>query len=208
MKTTAFLAVTLLLSNWFLFSSCSSEKNSKITVATPVPTLSPITNENSNIQEEIVKPEPSLYDEAFNEATKFVEAHSVRCGEIYYLLSDDYLWACKYPFEVEVDGKQFFPKEISEADKLNEVDSLPIEWSGNFEIKMRLCRTMSLGPASNKTWSEWRDTDSHKPKQISKAKGNWTIDNVSSFVNGGKIMKLKLTQCRSGSTIDIPNAFK
>lgn len=157
-------------------------------------------------QEETYKPEPSLYEEAFEEATKFVKDHTVNCGEVYYLLSDDGLYACQNPYEVELNGREFQPKELSEADRLNGVDPLPIQWQGSFKINMTLCRTIYLGPASTNKWSEWRDSDWHKPKMIVKSKGQWTITNGSDFGQGGKIRKIPL-KCK-GDQLEIVNNSK
>jgi hypothetical protein len=178
---------------------------SSVIVVAPTPDPTP---EIAEEPEETDEPPPSFYDEAFEQATKFVDANTIHCGEVYYLQSNQDLWACKNPFEVELDGKEFESKQLSEADKLNGVDPQPVEWRGNFKINMKLCRTLSVAIASTKAWSEWRDTDWHKPKTITKAKGKWTIDNVSDYVQGGKIVKLSPKQCRAGSNIDIPNAFK
>ena len=150
---------------------------------------------------------PLLYDEAKEEAEKFLKEYVANCGELYYFRSNDDLWACKYEPEVEVEGKEFQVKELSEADRLNGVDPLPIEWKGNLKITMKLCRTLYLGPASTNAWSDWRDSDWHKPKAIIKSKGKWTITNESDYGQGGKIRKIP-HKCLDGSQIEILDKAK
>lgn len=176
------------------------------------PTSSPIevstmSNSNSVYEEEMPEPEPSLYEEAQEEAEKFLKEHIANCGELYYFRSNDDLWACKYEPEVEVEGKEFQPKELSEADLLNGVDHLPIEWKGNLKITMKLCRTLYLSPASTNAWSDWRDSDWHKPIAIVKSKGKWTITNESDYKQGGKIRKIP-HKCLDGSRIEILDKAK
>lgn len=175
--------------------------NNTIIVVIPTPEPTPeIAFESEEISE------PSLYDEALAEVEKFVTDHTRQCGELFYIQSNDALYACKRPFDFELDGKEFFPKELSEAEKLNGVDPLPIEWIGQFDIKMNLCRTSFLASTQVDNWTPWKDSETHKPKTITKVKGKWTIENQSDYGQGGKFVKIPDT-CYGNSQVKIPNQY-
>lgn len=177
------------------------EINNYLVIIKPTPEPTP---ENAFKPEEVS--ELSLYDEALAEVEKFVTDHTRQCGELFYIQSNDALYACKRPFDFELDGKEFFPKELSEAEKLNGVDPLPIEWRGQFKIKMNLCRTSFLASTQVNNWTPWQDSETHKPKTITKVKGKWTIENQSDYGQGGKFVKIP-DACHGNSEVKIPNAY-
>lgn len=124
----------------------------------------------------------SLDDQALVQAKQFFSRMHKRCGEYYYYQKREQrfdLYQCKYAPTVSVNGKTLQPKRLSEADRLNGVDPLPVAWDGGASINLGLCRhqgyyrKVDLGPDA---WGRWEDnnTDALNFKNL---KGTWQFYN-------------------------------
>jgi len=124
----------------------------------------------------------SLDAQALVQAKQFFSRMYKRCGEYYYYQKREQrfdLYQCKYAPTVSVNGKTLQPKRLSEADRLNGVDPLPVTWEGGTRINLGLCRRQSyynkvgLGPDA---WGQWEDNNSYA-LNFKNVKGEWQFYN-------------------------------
>jgi hypothetical protein len=171
----------------FLLLSCNSVSKSSNSYETPVFTsnLSPTGSAKpQQVEEKILsnaKPD-TLNDQALVQVTAFFEKRYSKCGDYYYHkynLQGPVLYQCKYAPIVTVEGETFQPKQLSEADRLNGVDPLPVSWSGSGRINLGLCRHQYYNPTYGPgydSWKEWRDENDQYIRLMNK-KGVWEFDN-------------------------------
>lgn len=171
----------------FLSTSCSSESNSSNSNQMSVLMANSSTTVNAETHQAEEKDlgdneSNTLDDQAQAQATEFFEKRYAKCGEYYYYKYDDrgnWLYQCKYSPTISVEGETFQPKQLSEADRLNGVDPLPVSWNGRAEINLGLCRhqiySAKTGPGYN-AWGEWTDKNS-KSTRLSNKKGVWEFHN-------------------------------
>lgn len=124
----------------------------------------------------------SLDVQALSQAKSFFSRMYKRCGEHYYYKYRErrwHLYQCRYAPTVTAEGKTLSPKVLSEADRLNGVDPLPIAWEGSTRIHLGLCRQQTyfypveLGTDS---WSAWADVNNHG-LSFKNVKGDWQFYN-------------------------------
>jgi hypothetical protein len=124
----------------------------------------------------------SLDSQAGQQANKFFSKMSSRCGDHYYFKYNEgksFLYQCKYAPTVSVDGKAFRPKQLSEADRLNRVDPLPIAWEGYAKINLGLCRYQVYSPKDEPgydAWGRWADKN-HRSVFFKKTRAGWWFHN-------------------------------
>lgn len=124
----------------------------------------------------------SLDQEALQQSRQFFGKMSQKCGDYYYYKYNQgksFLYQCKYAPTVSVEGKAMQPRQLSEADRLNGVDPLPIAWHGRAIIHLGLCRMQSYSPQSFPGYSAWESwiqvNDDAVP--LTNRKGQWEFYN-------------------------------
>lgn len=127
----------------------------------------------------------SMDAQARQQASSFFSRMYSRCGEYYYFkynAGKSFLYQCKYAPTVSVIGKTFEPKQLSEADRLNGVDPLPITWEGYARIDLGLCRYQVYSPNDEpgyNAWGPWADKN-HFSLKFKKTRAGWSFDNEQS----------------------------
>lgn len=120
--------------------------------------------------------------QAVNQAKSFFSRMYKRCGEYYYYKYREsrwHLYQCKYAPTVTVNGRQLRPNSLSEADRLNGVDPLPVAWEGSTRINLGLCRQqVYINPVEvgTESWSSWTDVNNHG-LDFKNVKGEWQFYN-------------------------------
>jgi hypothetical protein len=144
----------------------SSNQQSSSTVSTPEPPLG-----RPNL------PEPTLNDEAQNQADKMLSTLTKQCGQYYRvgIVESGQIWwpEITHPPTTSVEGEEVQARSLTEGDRLNGVDPRPIEWKGTMIVTFGPWRTRTT--QLNKTfWAGWNDTyQAHFP--MVKEKGKWHI---------------------------------
>lgn len=123
----------------------------------------------------------SLDDQALAQAKQFFSKMSIRCGQYYYYTYREQIavmYQCKYAPTISVEGRAIQPRRLSEADRLNGVDPLPIAWQGRAVINLGLCRRQVPGPhgPGSDAWERWLDRNSDAVGLINR-KGQWEFAN-------------------------------
>lgn len=124
----------------------------------------------------------SLDQEALQQSRQFFGGMSKKCGDYYYYKynqSKSYLYQCKYAPNVSVEGKTLQPRQLSEADRLNGVDPLPVAWQGRAVIHLGVCRMQSYAPQSfpgYNAWESWTQVNDDALPLINR-KGQWEFYN-------------------------------
>lgn len=128
--------------------------------------------------------EGDIDDEAYKEATSFWEARVATCeGNQYWAQQERgrprqyalIFHECKNKPIIIVDGQAQTPRALSDADKLNGVDPLPVEWQGDVIATFETCRSDTLMDSG---WSNWQNSLKIKSK-LKKVKGEWVMDNIT-----------------------------
>jgi hypothetical protein len=149
----------------------------------------------------------SLDIQALQQARAFFSRMYRQCGDSYYYKYRDerfHIFQCKYPPSVTISGRSIQPRRLSEADRLNGVDPLPIAWEGSATINLGLCRrqdfygNVELGTDS---WQGWIDqnNDSLSFKNV---KGAWEFYNEPT---GGEMYTKKVIVPVSCEEVPDPN---
>lgn len=150
----------------------------------------------------------SLDDLALAQAKRFFSDKNVKCGEHYYFsytlsFGEAFLYQCKYEPSVSIQGRTIQPRQLSEADRLNGVDPLPVAWTGSAIINLGLCRyqvyRQQVGPGYA-AWGDWSDKNNDF-LPMENRKGKWEFRNRLKARGGDKVI-VPLT-CN-----DIPSATK
>lgn len=137
----------------------------------------------------------SLDEQAFAQASRFFGRMYAKCGEYYYYsytlsFGEAFLYQCKYAPSTSAKGRTLQPRQLSEADRLNGVDPLPVAWDGSAIINLGLCRhqvyRQQTGPGYS-AWGEWSDrNDEFLP--LTKKKGRWEFLNKLQARGGEKVI--------------------
>ncbi|HEU0144350.1 MAG TPA: hypothetical protein VFQ47_06160 [Nitrososphaera sp.] len=135
----------------------------------------------------------SLDDQALEQAQRFFSGMYTKCGEHYYYKYNRglaFLYQCKYSPSISVKGETFQPRPLSEADRLNGVDPLPISWDGVAIINLGLCRHQTYYQKDEpgySAWGQWSDrNDDFLP--LTNKKGHWEFHNKLTAIGGDKII--------------------
>ncbi|MFN2454026.1 MAG: hypothetical protein ABR577_07370 [Pyrinomonadaceae bacterium] len=121
--------------------------------------------------------------EAQQQAAAFWDKHIAKCGGSYYWQHNTLpyyrrVYECQEEPNIIVKGTTYSPKQLSKVEKLNGVDPLPVEWSGNTKANFTVCREKNFaynGPPSP-SWGKWQDSISYEVS-MEKRKGKWNIRN-------------------------------
>ena len=177
------------------------------TLKSPVPSLpnqyetnSNIANSSSSINSNVKDNESKLVetaektidDEALENANNFWDKCILQCdGDSYYFSTKNAnigrltFYECKHKVEPELSGEVYSSRELSESERLNGIDPLPIEYSGTSTISFQTCRQFSPGLGNydsgkfKEAWTSWYDDKEHH-LTLKKVKGKWIINALSS----------------------------
>lgn len=137
----------------------------------------------------------SLDEQAAAQAGRFFGSMYAKCGGHYYYsytlsFGEAFLYQCKYEPSTSVNGRTIQPRQLSEADRLNGVDPLPVAWDGLAVINLGLCRhqvyRQQTGPGDS-AWGAWSDkNDEFVP--LTNRKGNWEFRNKLQARGGEKVI--------------------
>jgi len=125
--------------------------------------------------------EQVLNKEAFEHAKEFWDPRITKCNDNYYFrsstpgLGSTFVFECRRLTKFAVNGTTHYPRQLSEADQLNGVDPLPIEWEGGINIEFEVCRQSESGNGRVPGWGQWYDKKSIDNQWIKKVKGTWQI---------------------------------
>lgn len=203
-KTIVVVVLLTLMCCSFIVFSCSSRVentntnsnadaiNSPSTTASPTPSANPSTI-----------PTRTLDDEAQNAAKEFWDERMAKCGDKYYWAPNDYpaqtqyIYQCKYEPSVGAAGAELTPRSLTEAERLNGVDPLPIAWEGEISMTINICRKFyehkvagTVYPSNG--WSQWEDQITFTAR-MKNAKGKWEIDEIQDkrYVGLWKVRPIK-----------------
>ncbi len=203
-------AVCVLLSA--LLISCSSTQSSQNNL--PTEPTSNLQDDSANLSISSNSPSQpsnqgdSLDEQASVQAEQFFSDKSMKCEEYYYYkynLDNSHMYQCKYAPTVSVDGETYTPRQVSEADRLNGVDPLPVAWRGKATIHLGLCRSQEYGQKSMPgydAWSSWMDTnDDYVP--LTNKKGQWEFFNKPTGNEAYTVKVIVPITCE-----DVPNATR
>lgn len=160
-----------------------SVQNNVIVVA-PTPESTP---EPENISDGT----PTLDAEAQKISEEFWNKILTKCGDTYYFkiqylpYSEDYIAFQSEPY-ISVEGTTHQPKDLTPAEKLNNIDPFPVEWSGEIRLSYsikRSRRSERIYGGSDGKWSEWSDQEATQTIELSKAKGKWQLNNPKVVLN-------------------------
>jgi len=122
-----------------------------------------------------------LNQEAVERAKEFWDPRIIKCNGNYYFrsstpgLGSTFVFECRRLTKFSVNGTTHYPRQLSEADQLNGVDPLPIEWEGGIKIEFETCRQSESGNGRVPGWGQWYDKKSIDNQWIKKVKGTWQI---------------------------------
>jgi hypothetical protein len=152
-------------------------------------------------------PTPELekeFVEASNLANDYWQKVIINCNGDYYYAAwnsrNNIFFECKQKSEPENTGQINSPRELSEADKLNGVDPLPVKYEGKSIVTLQTCRSFTPGfggyDSSGKfkeSWTEWFDAPQHLWLTLTKKKEVWTTE---SYSDSGKILQMTCSNVR------------
>ena len=129
--------------------------------------------------------QPSLDGDAMREAKEFFKDKWCHCDDGYYYfkytIGDSVLYQCKYEPSISIEGTTFKSRQLSEADKLNGVDPLPVAYEGLLSVNLNLCRGQrysSRDEAGFDSWGLWSDRENKAAwVRFYNIKGKWRFDN-------------------------------
>lgn len=127
--------------------------------------------------------EEVLYREAYKQVMDFWDSRIINCNGDYYFaaksleVNQTFLFECKRRTKFQVEGTTFYPRQLSEAEQLNGVDPLPVEWAGRVQIEFEVCRQSERGNSRIPGWGSWYDKKSIEGQGIQKVKGVWNLSN-------------------------------
>ena len=136
-------------------------------------------------QTRVLSREERLYQEGSGVAKRFWDKRTAYCNGSYYLASwsnfygAPTLFECKAAPKVEVTGETRYPRSLSEADRLNGVDPLPVEWQGRINMVRNTCRSLNYS-FSPPFWNAWVNAD-YEGLALYKFKGVWAINELASY---------------------------
>ena len=140
-----------------------------------------LTNDFQSDETEIEETPMSFSEEARQEIENYLSSRYAECDGIYYLQTqrNGYytLYQTKNKPIVKVGGEEYRPKVLSEADKLNGVDPLPISWSGKAIVTYKTARKQHYRVNSIPgfdSWEQWQDKVTNT-WFISKRKDKWFL---------------------------------
>lgn len=126
-------------------------------------------------------PRPNtLDDEAQDFIETFVNPRIANCSGFWYYATLDsgagsqIFHQCKHKPSISISGRTFAPRQLSEADRLNGVDPLPIEWEGQATASTNTCRFLIPNNPPDRRWSHWFEQLQFTIK-FRRVKGNWEI---------------------------------
>src|SRR5438105_3400915 len=151
------MKLTITFSLFLLITvSCSSKPTTSVPIASNTPAASPAPT---------VAPIPKVTEQPKNELTvskDFWAKRIVECSGSFYWFrqrgTEASLAECQHEPNVEAYGEVLAPLELTEAQRLNHVDPLPVEFDGKGTMRISTCRESHWDTTyGSSPFGEWLD---------------------------------------------------
>jgi len=121
----------------------------------------------------------------------------VQCSGAFYWFrqrgTEAWLSECKHEPNVTAYGQELAPLELTEAQRLNHVDPLPVEFEGKGAMAISTCRESHWDTTyGSSPFGEWLDT-TKMDFRVRKIKSKWIVDEITP--NGIETYQVPIYSC-------------
>lgn len=191
----SYLAVIFLLVAVGCSQTANNNSNQKISSSNAEAPLSRpnLPDEAQTAQSSPTSQMEKEFAEAEDTAKRFWQATVIQCNQEYYYATwngrNFQIQDCKHMSGPVNTGQVNSPRALSEAERLNGTDPLPIKYEGKSVITLQTCREWNQGFGDS--WGQWFDLTHEVALVLTKKKDAWTTQPQASE---GQLSKITCVQ--------------